>query len=86
MGLGVQSGCLKGKRELKKNELAGPKPKETKVETFRIDDLTRNPKAEKLGFEPVSEEEPHVNLLGRPRHRCKEKHEEAQGLNPRPKP
>ena len=31
-----------------------PKPKEIKVETFRINYLTRSPKVEKLGFEPVS--------------------------------
>ena len=34
--------------------LPGPKPKEIKVETFRIDYLKRSPKVEKLGFEPVS--------------------------------
>ena len=34
--------------------LTGPKPKEIKVETFRINYLIRSPKVEKLGFEPVS--------------------------------
>ena len=34
--------------------LTGPKPKEIKVEIFRIDYLIRSPKVEKLGFEPVS--------------------------------
>ena len=34
--------------------LTGPKRKEIKVETFRVNYLIRSPKAEKLGFEPVS--------------------------------
>ena len=33
-------------------QLTGPKPKEIKVETFRINYLIRSPKVEKLGFEP----------------------------------
>ena len=33
--------------------LTGPKPKETKVETFRIDYLIRTPKAEKLSLRPI---------------------------------
>ena len=33
--------------------LTGPKPKEIKVETFRIDYLIRTPKVEKLSLQPV---------------------------------
>ena len=36
-------------------ELTGPRPKEIKVETFRIDYLIRAPKVEKLGLQPISE-------------------------------
>ena len=35
-------------------KLAGPKPKETKVETFKIDYLTRTPKVEKFSLQPIS--------------------------------
>ena len=35
------------------NYLTGPKPKETKVETFRIDYLIRTPKVEKLSLQPI---------------------------------
>ena len=34
--------------------LTGPKPKETTVETFRIDYLLRGPKVEKLSLQPTS--------------------------------
>ena len=34
--------------------LTGPKPKEIKVETFRIDYLIRAPKVEKLSKQPIS--------------------------------
>ena len=34
--------------------LTGPKPKEIKVETFRIDYLRRTPKVEKLSLQPIS--------------------------------
>ena len=33
--------------------LTGPKPKEIKVETFRIDYLIRTPKVEKLSLQPI---------------------------------
>ena len=33
--------------------LAGPKPKEIQVETFRIDYLIRTPKVEKLSLQPI---------------------------------
>ena len=33
--------------------LTGPKPKEIKVETFRIDYLIRGPKVEKLSLQPI---------------------------------
>ena len=36
-------------------QLTGPKPKETKVETFRIDYLIRTPKVEKLSLQPISQ-------------------------------
>ena len=39
------------------DELTGPKPKEIKVETFRIDYLIRTLKVEKLGLQPISEPE-----------------------------
>ena len=35
-------------------KLTGPKPKEIKVETFRIDYLIRTPKVEKLSLQPIS--------------------------------
>ena len=34
--------------------LTGPKPKEIKVETFRIDYLIRTAKVEKLSLQPIS--------------------------------
>ena len=34
--------------------LTGPKPKEIKVETFRIDYHVRTPKVEKLSLQPIS--------------------------------
>ena len=34
-------------------ELTGPRPKEIKVETFRIDYLIRAPKVEKLSLQPI---------------------------------
>ena len=34
--------------------LTGPKPKGIKVETFRIDYLTRTPKVEELSLQPIS--------------------------------
>ena len=34
-------------------KLTGPKPKEIKVETFRIDYLIRTPKVEKLSLQPI---------------------------------
>ena len=34
--------------------LTGPKPKEIKVETFRIDYLIRTPKVEELSLQPIS--------------------------------
>ena len=33
--------------------LTGPRPKEIKVETFRIDYLIRAPKVEKLSLQPI---------------------------------
>ena len=36
-------------------ELTGPKPKEIKVETFRIDFLIRRPNFEKLSLQPIRE-------------------------------
>ena len=39
-------------------KLTGPKPKETKVETFRIDYLIRTPKVEKLSLQPIRKEGP----------------------------
>ena len=33
--------------------LTGPKPKEIKVETFRIDYLIRTPRVEKLSLQPI---------------------------------
>ena len=44
--------------------LTGPKPKEIKVETFRINYLIRSPKVEKLGFEPVSRFGVHITAPG----------------------
>ena len=41
-------------------KLSGPKPKEIKVETFRIDYLLRTPKVEKLSLQPISKA--HVKL------------------------
>ena len=37
-----------------KGLLTGPKPKEAKVETFRIDYLIRTRKVEKLSSQPIS--------------------------------
>ena len=37
-----------------KGLLTGPKPKEAKVETFRIDYLIRTRKVEKLSLQPIS--------------------------------
>ena len=37
-------------------ELTGPRPKEIKVETFRIDYLIRAPKVEKLSLQPIRQE------------------------------
>ena len=36
------------------DDLTGPKPRELKVETARIDYLTRTPKVEKLSLQPIS--------------------------------
>ena len=43
--------------------LTGPKPKEIKVETFRIDYLIRTPKVEKLSLQPISYDSSRVRLL-----------------------
>ena len=49
------AGFRKQRPQIVRAQLTGPKPKEIKVETFRINYLIRSPKVEKLGFEPVSQ-------------------------------
>ena len=45
--------------------LTGPKSKEIKVETFRIDYLIRGPKVEKLSLQPISHHpKPKLKILG----------------------
>ena len=51
MGLGFR---VQGLGFVMVNKLTGPKPKEIKVETFRIDYIVRTPKVEKLSLQPIS--------------------------------
>ena len=46
--------CFKGLAGPRRVFLTGPKAKGIKVETFRIDYLTRAPKVEKLSLQPIS--------------------------------
>ena len=51
--------------------LTGPKPKEIKVETFRIDYLIRKPKVEKLSLQPISYRASCRSVILRPDLRCR---------------
>ena len=74
--------------------LTGPKPKEIKVETFRIDYLIRGPKVEKLSFQPISLESPeseadavstsHLYSPVSALDPCNPRHTETHSLYPKP--
>ena len=49
---GGSCSCKQAKAPLPQS-LTGPKPKEIKVETFRIDYLIRGQKVEKLSLQPI---------------------------------
>ena len=59
--------------------LTGPKAKEIRVETFRIDYLIRGPKVEKLSLQPIS-------ILNPQPLNPKPSTPKAETLNPTPKP